>query len=114
MEKQVYGTTKEILKYPENYAAVSVELDGAAFTAVDGVIPAGTFVSFDLENRQAKGVPASETAEATGVLRYDVKANSKEVQGAAVVIEGYVNLDRIPTAPTAAQVEQMNKITFLR
>lgn len=78
------------------------------------MIPAGTIVSFDLENRQTKGVPATAENEATGVLRYDVKAGSKELQGAAVVIEGYVNLDRIPTAPTAAQVEQMNKITFLR
>lgn len=114
MEKQVYGNTKEILKYPENYGAVAVSLNATAFTPVDGVIPAGTLVSFDLENRAVKGVAADVDSPATGVLRYDVKVNSKEVQAAAVVIEGYVNLDRIPVAPTAEQVAQMKQITFLR
>lgn len=118
MEKTTYGSPVEILKYPENYAATSIVLDQTAFATIAaanaGYVPAGTLVNFDLKVRATKAVPATVDKVATGVLRYDVKLVSKEADGAAAIIWGFVDLAKIPTAPTAAQETALKQITFMR
>lgn len=118
MQKKTYGSTKEILKYPELCAAVSVVLDRTTFETVaganNGVVPAGTLVNFDLKDRTVKAKPADESNPAVGVLRYDVELASKEADGAAAVIHGFVDLSKIPTAPTEAQETELKHVTFMR
>ena len=118
MEKTTYGVSKEILKYPETAVAVSVVLDRDAFATIaganDGVVPAGTILNFDLKNRATKAVPSTGDAAAVGVLRHDTKLSAKEADGAAAVIQGFIDLDKIPTAPTAAQETALRQITFMR
>ena len=118
MKVETFGSKKEIVKYPDLCAAVGVVLDTTAFATIaaanGGDVPAGTFVHFDLDNRATKAVPASDTKVAVGVLRYDVKLDSKEANAAAAIIHGFVDLDKIPAAPTAAQRESLPHVTFLR
>lgn len=118
MKKTTYGGTKEILKYPELCAAVSVVLDRTEFATIangnGGVVPAGTLVHFDLKNRATKAVPAAVDKAAVGVLRHDTKLDSKEADGAAAVIHGFVDLDKIPAAPTEAQETELKHVTFMR
>ena len=118
MEKKTYGSAKEILKYPELCAATSVVLDRTAFAAVadanGGVVPAGTFVNFDLKDRAVKATPADESNPAVGVLRYDVVLASKEADGAAAVFNGIVDLAKLPVEPTAAQETELRNIIFMR
>lgn len=104
MEKTTYGTKKEILKYPEKAIAVAVTLDRTAFTSVvvEGEIPAGTLVHFDLKNRATKGIPAAADKLAVGVLRHDTKVTGHDADSAAVIIEGYIDLAKV-TAPAAEQ-----------
>lgn len=115
MEIKHYSAQKKIVKFAAHCVSPAVALDRAAFAAlaVDGVVPAGTFVQFDLKNRATKATPATE-ANITGVLRYDVKLTGKDADHAAAIIEGYVDLDQIPVAPTAAQEAALRKITFMR
>lgn len=118
MEKKTYGSPVEILKYPENYAATSIVLDQTAFTAIatanEGYVPAGTLVHFDLKDRAVKAVPATPEKVATGVLRYDVKLASKEADGAAAIIQGFIDLAKIKTAPTAEEETALKLIVFMR
>lgn len=118
MQKQTYGVNKEILKYPEKAVAVSVELDKTAFatiaTANEGIVPAGTIVYFDLKNRSVKATPVGDGKPATGVLRHDTKLAGKDADGTAAVISGFVDLDKIPTAPTAAEETALKHIVFMR
>lgn len=118
MKVETFGSKKEIVKFPDLCADVAVVLDTTAFAAVaaanEGVVPAGTFVYMDLENRATKALPADGTNAAVGVLRYDVKLDSKEANAAAAIIHGFVDLNKIPVAPTAAQRETLPHVTFLR
>lgn len=118
MEKTSYGSPIEILKYPENYAATSIVLDRTEFTTIagsnGGVVPAGTLVNFDLKDRAVKAVPATVDKVATGVLRYDVKLASKESDGAAAIIWGFIDLEKIPTPPTEEEEAALKHITFMR
>lgn len=118
MEKTTYGVAKEILKYPETAVAVSVVLDRTAFATIaganDGVVPAGTIIHFDLKNRATKAEPSTVDKAAVGVLRHDTKLASKEADGAAAVIHGFIDLAKIPTAPTEVQETALKQITFLR
>lgn len=118
MKKTTIGGTKEILKYPELYAATAIVLDRTEFATIasgnGGVVPAGTLVHFDLKNRATKAVPATLEKKAVGVLRHDTVLASKEADGAAAIIHGIVDLDKIPTAPTEAQETELKHVTFMR
>lgn len=117
MRKTEYGNTKEILKYSE-FTGVPVTFDTASTAAVaeDGkkVVKAGTIVGGGfLENRSNKGVLAADgTIGAEGVVLYDIDVTDGP-KGGSVVVEGYINLAKIPTAPTAAQKEALPRITFM-
>lgn len=118
MEKTTYGALKEVLKYPETAVATSVVLDKTAFATIananGGYVPAGTIINFDLTNIAVKAVPSTAEKAATGVLRHDTKLASKEADGAAALIGGVIDLDKLPAAPTEAQATALKQITFIR
>lgn len=111
------GPEKQILKFPEN-TAIAVALDATAFASIaaanEGIVPAGTFLHFDLENRAVKAVPSTADAEAVGVLRHDTKLDGKEANAAAAIIHGFIDLTQIPNEPTAAQKTALNLIKFIK
>lgn len=119
MKKTTYaGPQKEILLYPEGAYARPVILDRTAFATVananGGVVPAGTIVYFDLENRAVKAQPVGENKPATGVLRHDVVLADHEAEQAAAIIHGIINLDKLPAAPTATDKTALKHIIFAR
>lgn len=73
---------KEIL-YNDHYVAKPYNCEGITANA-DGIIPAGTIV------------PAND-ATAIGVLLHDVKPADNP--NGTIVIQGYINVDKIPEAP---------------
>lgn len=112
-----YTTPKEILKFPDHHVSVTVTVDDTGVVAnSEGkkIVPGGTIVGGGfLADRTVKAVPSSDTVPAEGVLRYDVDVTYGPVPGAAV-IHGFVDLNKIPTAPTDAQKAALTQITFLK
>lgn len=114
--KTDYTSPVEILKFPEHNVAVTVTVDDTGVVAVDGkkIVPAGTIVGGGfLADRTAKAKASTDVIAAEGVLRYDVDVTYGPAPGAAV-IHGFVDLGKIPTAPSAAQKTALTQITFLK
>jgi hypothetical protein len=103
---------KEILKFPDHAVALAVTVGDAGVVAnADGkkIVPAGTILG--------GGFLASETATA-------VKTNATGAQGVlfvtygpapgAAIIHGFIDLDKLPEAPAAAAVTELNMIKFIK
>lgn len=88
---------KEVL-YNSAYVALPYDCTELSTLATNGIIPAGTIV------------PAND-ATAFGVLLHDVVL-AENPNGTAVV-DGFINVNNIPTAPTAAALAALPKITFV-
>lgn len=88
--------TKEILAN-DHYVAIPVDLSKQT-PDEGGIIKAGTIIP-------------SNDDKAIGVLLYDVDKN--ENPNGAVVIHGFINKDKLPTAPDAAAETALKGITFL-
>ena len=84
--------------YNSHYIAVAYDCSKLAALATDGVIKAGTIV------------PAND-ATAFGVLLHDVVL-AENPNGTAVV-DGFINVDKLPTAPSAAALAALPKLTFM-
>ncbi len=84
--------------YNDHYVAMPYDCTALTSLATDGVIPAGTVI------------PAND-ATAFGVLLTDVTL--AENPNGTVVVDGFINVDNIPTAPTAAAIAALPKITFM-
>lgn len=121
MQKNTYELLQpNILKYygSGTWNAVPVMVDDTGVTpGADGrkIVPAGTFVGGTanpvLANRnEPVSVKNDNTAE--GVLLYSVDVTDGPV-GTAMVTEGYIDLSKLPTAPTAAVIAALPKITFM-
>lgn len=112
-----YGNSKEILKFPDHHVSISVTFDDTGITAnADGkkIIPAGTIVGGGiLTNRTQKAIASTESIAAEGVSRYDVDVTYGPAVG-AVVVHGFIDLAKLPVAPTAAQTTALKQITFLK
>lgn len=110
-----------ILKYygTGTWNAIPVMVDDVGVTAgADGkkIVPAGSIVGGTanpvLANRnEPVSVKTDNTAE--GVLLYSVDVSSGPV-GTAMITEGYIDLNKIPTAPTTAVVGALPNITFMK
>lgn len=115
--KTAYTTPKEILKFPEHHESVTVTVSDvgiASNSEGNKIVPGGTIVGGGfLSNRKTKAVPSTAEIPAEGVLRYDVDVSYGPAVGAAV-IHGFVNLEKIPTAPTTEQIAALKQITFLK
>ena len=90
-------TGTEIL-YNAHYVAIPFDCTNLTSLATDGVIPAGTIV------------PANG-ATAVGILLHDVTL--AENPNGTVVVDGFIKVDKIPTAPSAAALGALPKITFM-
>lgn len=88
---------KEVL-YNSAYVALPYDCTELSALATNGIIPAGTIV------------PAND-ATAFGVLLHDVVL-AENPNGTAVV-DGFINVNNIPTAPTAAALGALSKLTFM-
>ncbi|MDQ0492761.1 hypothetical protein [Paenibacillus brasilensis] len=115
-----YTNKKEILKFPDHYVnlAVTVDDDGIVANA-DGhkIVPAGTIIGNgilnDLTKKAKKAVTTTGVSNAEGVLFYDVDVTYGPAPG-AMLIHGFIDLGKIPTAPTPEEITALKQITFLK
>lgn len=89
--------TPEIL-YNAHYVAVPFDCTALTSLATNGVIPAGTIV------------PANDET-ATGILLHDVTL-AENPNGTAVV-DGFINVAKLPDTPDADALTALKKITFM-
>lgn len=91
------ASDKSVL-YNAHYVAVPYDCTALSALATNGVIPAGTVI------------PAND-ATAFGVLLHDVTL--AENPNGTVVVDGFINVDKLPAAPSAAAIVALTKITFM-
>lgn len=115
-----YGNRKTILKFPDHYVNMPVTVDDTGITPdADGkkIVPAGTILGngilTDLTKKAKKAITADGETNAEGVLFTDVDVTYGPAPG-AMMIHGFVDLAKIPTAPTAEEIAALKQITFLR
>lgn len=126
-----FTNKKEILKFPDHYVNVAVTVDDTGIIAnADGkkIVSAGTPVGgiggatladpakkVEKKNTQgaASGV-AGAGVDAEGVLFNDVDVTYGPAPG-AMLIHGFLNLDKLPEAPVADVVTALKgRIIFLK
>lgn len=116
-----YTNRKEILKFPDHYVAIAVRLDDTGIVAnAEGkkIIPAGTILGGGvLADDTAMAVKATSSgsplvSDAEGVLMSDIDVTYGPAP-AAMIIHGFIDLNKIPTAPTAEEVAALKQITFI-
>lgn len=115
-----YGNTKNIVKFPDHYVNVAVTVSDVGVTVDENgkkVVPAGTILGGGvLENPTALAVKATtedDVSNAEGVLFHDVDVTHGSAPG-AMLIHGFVNLNKLPTEPTDEEKAALKQITFLR
>ncbi|MED5101080.1 hypothetical protein P9858_13220 [Niallia circulans] len=115
-----YTNKKEILKFPDHYVNVAVTVSDTGVTAnSDGkkIVPAGTIVGGGfLVDEAVNAVKATTTegvSNAEGVLFNDVDVTYGPAPG-AVLIHGFVAIDKLPAAPSAEEQAALKQITFLK
>lgn len=84
--------------YNSHYVALPYDCTSLTSLATNGVIPAGTVI------------PANG-ATAFGVLLHDVTLADNP--NGTVVVDGFINVDKLPAAPSAAAIAALPKITFM-
>jgi hypothetical protein len=111
-----YGNKKTILKFPDHFVNVAVTVDDAGVVAnADGkkIVLAGTIVGGGVLADPTKKVKAANTASAEGVLFNDVDVTYGPAPG-AMLIHGFVDLNKLPAAPDATAIPVLNLIKFLK
>lgn len=115
-----YGNKKEILKFPDHYVNLAVTVSDAGITTnADGkkIVPAGTIlgggVLTDDTKDAVKATTADDVSNAEGVLFNDTDVTYGPAPG-ALLIHGFIALDKIPKAPTAEEVAALKQVTFLK
>ncbi|MED1602609.1 hypothetical protein [Alkalihalophilus marmarensis] len=120
-EKTSYGNKKGILKFPDHYVNLAITVSDEGVSTVNGkkVVPAGTILGGGvLEDDTVHAVVAttdqeSEVSNAEGVLFNDVDVTHGPAAG-ALLIHGFVALDKLPVSPTAVEKAALKQITFLK
>ncbi len=119
-----FTNKKEILKFPDHYVAVAVTVDDEGITAnEDGkkIVSAGTIVGGKtkvvLENLdepvQKKNTQGTDANLAEGVLFHDVDVTYGAASG-AMLIHGFIAMDKLPEAPAADAVAALKQIQFIK
>ena len=115
-----YTNKKEILKFPDHYVNLAVTVDNTGITAnAEGkkIVPAGTIIGngilADQTKLAKKAVTTTGVSNAEGVLFGDVDVTYGPAPG-ALLIHGYIDLNKIPTAPTPEEITALRQITFLK
>lgn len=112
----VYTNSKEILKFSDHYINVAVTVDDTGVTVNDDgkkIVPAGTIVGGGFLGDNTKKALKTNGAGAEGVLFYDVDVTYGPAAG-AVIIHGFIDLNKLPEAPAAEAVTALKQITFLK
>ena len=119
-EKTSYGNRTNILKFPDHYVNLAVMVSDAGIVAnADGkkIVPAGTIlgggVIADDTKDAVKATTTADASNAEGVLFNDTDVTSGPAKG-ALLIHGFIALDKIPKAPTAEEVAALKQITFIQ
>jgi hypothetical protein len=119
-----YGNTKQILKFPDHYVAISVTVDDTGVVAVDGkkivlagtIVGGGTLADPEVLVKKATTTPgeddAPDTTDAEGVLLNDVDVTYGPAPG-AMIIHGFIDETKIPAAPDDAERAALKQITFI-
>lgn len=119
VNKKTFGNDKTILLL-SGFRALPVVVDDTGVTAVNGekIIKAGTIVGGVNGTNLANPTEmvkeqnsATDGAKAEGVLLHDVDVTNGPGKG-SMVIEGYIDLDKIPKAPDTTV--DLPKVTFGR
>lgn len=115
-----YGNKKGILKFPDHYVNLTVTVSDEGVRAnADGkkIVPAGTIlgggVLEDDTKLAVKATTADGASTAEGVLFNDVDVTYGPASG-ALMIHGFVALDKIPEKPTPEDMAALKQITFLK
>lgn len=117
MTKTNYGGEMEILKFSGHSVAIPITIDSSSVTAVGGkkILKGGTILGGKagkvMINRD-EGVVKKNTADAEGVLLWDVDVTDGDAP-ASMVIHGFVNLGKLPENPTVEAIAALKLITFL-
>lgn len=117
-----YSSPIDILKF-DHFVAIGVTVDDTGIVAnSDGkkIVPAGTILGtaganalLADETMKAKDVNNStDAAKAEGVLLEDVDVSYGPASG-SMVIHGFIDSTKLPTAPQAAAVTALNMIKFI-
>lgn len=116
---KTYMTTKQISAIPDHYVNVTRVLDSTTVTAgSDGkkILLAGTVVGGVGGATLAdptKKVQKSNDANAEGILFNNVDVTNGDAP-VAVMIHGFVDLNKLPEVPTTAAISALKQITFLK
>lgn len=111
-----YTNKKEILKFPDHYVNVAVTVSDEGVTAnQEGkkIVPAGTILGGGVLADPSKKAVKSTGADAEGVLFNDTDVTYGPAPG-ALLIHGFIDLNKLPKAPTADEVTALKQITFLK
>lgn len=118
VKKKSATTPNDILFSTANYFAVSIVVDAAVGTNVNGVkiAKAGTPLAGSLEERTTPFVKATG-ADAVGVLLHDVDVSNGN-NNATLLVTGEVNLERLDTNVASLITQEiktaLNKIVFAK
>ncbi|MCY9658126.1 hypothetical protein P5G65_04840 [Paenibacillus chondroitinus] len=114
------NSKKEILKFPDHYVNLAVMVDDTGIVAnADGkkIVPAGTIIGngilTDQSKKAKKAVTTTGVSNAEGVLFADVDVTYGPAAG-AMLIHGFIDLAKLPTAPAPEEIAALNQITFLK
>jgi hypothetical protein len=110
-----YGNRKEILKFPDHYVNMPITVDDTGITAgSDGkkIVPAGTILGGGVLTDPTKLAVKSNDENAEGVLFNDVDVTYGPAPG-ALTIHGFIDLAKLPEAPTTDAVGALKQITFI-
>ncbi len=112
-----YGPmSKNILKFPDHYVAISRTVSDVGITAnAEGkkIIPAGSNLGGGFLADETVHAIIKNDADAEGVLLDDLDVTYGSA-AAAIVIHGFINLNKLPEAPDAAAITALEgRITFI-
>lgn len=118
-----YSNKKEMLKFADHFVAIGVMVDDTDITAdEDGkkIVAAGTIVGGasqsalvnSTEPVAKKNTQDTDATEAEGILLEDVDVTYGNASG-AMIIHGFIDVNKLPEAPTANAITALKQITFI-
>lgn len=118
--KTTFGATNQILAFVQPTVSISVQVDATGITADENgkkIIPAGSPLGGATSALEDDTAVLSVTADATtqGIALHDIDVTAGN-SNAAMLIFGFVNLNRIPNVTIADDVKTAlnGKVTFLK
>lgn len=111
-----YTNTKSIVKFPDHYVNLTVTVSDVGVVAdAEGkkIVPAGTILGGGFLASETALAVKSNDLNAEGVLFNDTYVTYGSAPG-AVMIHGFVDLEKLPETPVAEAVTALKQITFLK